>query len=161
MEQAVQFVRIVREQKISFSPTKFQFCVNRKHHWLQKLALWILRKLDCYASLSEEFVHYDVVNTKSLMDNLIRQRQEIVNFYHHRDGELLLCGPGEFQELCGLKMDHPLSISLMYMWSEPKRDKRGNYLDHPQYTRCGLKIVVIPWMKGWLVLPKDFDKTSV
>lgn len=161
MEQQVQFVRIVRQNVTSYQPNQYQFRVERKHHWLQKIALWILRKLDCQASLTTQSISYDVVDTAKLMENLIRQRQEIVNFYHQRDGEFLLVGPAEFQELAGLDMHQPLAISLQYMWSEPKRDRMGNLMDYPQYTRCGLKVVVIPWMKGFLVLPKGFDKSGL
>ena len=161
MEQQVQFVRIVRQNITSYLPNQYQFRVDRKHHWLQKIALWILNKLQCHASLTTQAISYDVVDTKNLMENLIRQRQEMVNFYHQRDGEFLLVGPGEFQELAGLEMYHPLSISMQYMWAEPKRDRIGNPMDHPQYTRCGLKVVIIPWMKGFLVLPKGFDKEGL
>ena len=92
------------------------------------------------------------------MDNLIKQKQEIVNFYHCYDGEVLLVGPKEMNELCGLGVDHPLSISLQYMWAERKYDK--NWYTPAHYTRCGLKLVVIPWMSGMLVLPKGFDGKS-
>jgi hypothetical protein len=86
------------------------------------------------------------------MKNLIEQQQEIVNFYHRYSGHVLLVGPGEFNDLCGLNFDHPLSIDLQYIWKEPDRN---DYRLPPQYTRGALKVVVIPWMKGCLVVPED------
>jgi hypothetical protein len=90
MEQQVQFQRIVRNTKTSYLPSTYEFRVDRKYHWLQKFALWILRKLRCNACHLEESVRYDVVDTQNLMKNLIEQQQEIVNFYHRYSGHVLL-----------------------------------------------------------------------
>jgi len=155
MEQQVQFQRIVRNTKTSYLPSTYEFRVDRKYHWLQKFALWILRKLRCNACHLEESVRYDVVDTQNLMKNLIEQQQEIVNFCHRYSGHVLLVGPGEFSDLCALNVDHPLSIDLQYIWAEPDRN---DYRLPPQYTRCALKVVVIPWMKGYLVVPEDLDR---
>ena len=154
MEQPVQFVQIRREIQSSFLSNIYQFRQDRPCRWLQKAAFWILGKLSCFAIQHQTVSAYDVVDTHKLVDSLWKQQQATFEFYHHIKASCLLVGPQEFNELMSLDVTHPLSINTQYMWADVVHDRWG-MPSPPHVTRNQMRVTVIPWMKGFLVLPKD------
>lgn len=154
MEQQVEYMRIAFQTRQKYLADRYQFRADKKWHWAQKLAIWTLRKIGCQASFMEEtMVRSETINLRNLEKQILEQQNDTIDWYHHA-GECLLIGPKEFGELMMLPLDHPLSLNLNYTWGE--RDKAPPWNTH--YTRHHLKVVVIPHMKGVLVLPKGWNE---
>lgn len=151
-EQVIQCFATKFETKNRYVESQFQLRQDKKHIWLQKAAIWVLKKLQCFA------IHYDVVTVKNVInaDDFVqafwKQHEELMRTYHYR-GKRILIGYEEFQQMHGFPVNHPLSLAVNYQWFEiqPTREKPYNM----HRTQCGLEITVIPWMKGILVLPED------
>ena len=153
MSQAIQFLLTDTKRQSRYVESKFQLRYDRKYVWLQKLAIWVLAKLQCFAIETDHVVVKRVLNTDDFVKALWEQQAELFSFYHYR-GSRLLVGHEEFAKLHGFPVNHPLSISMQYMWSESDRNSK----DPLAFIRTAndLNITVIPWMQGFLVLPKDF-----
>lgn len=142
--QTVEFVTTTREIKESYSSVSFQLRMDRKYVWLQKIALWVLKKLGCYSIIREVGMVKHVIDTEQFMNKLLIQKRELVDLYHLR-GEHLLVGYKEFKELTCIQACTPLSFTAPYMWSDGRRTDPFD-----------LKVTIVPWMKGFLVLPRGF-----
>lgn len=156
--QRVDGLRTFYEKKTGYLPDSFQLREDRGYVWLQKIALWVLKKLGCYAIKTEQVAVKVVIDTKKIVDKVMIQDEELAKLYHYR-GSRLLVGHEEFREMCRVEMSHPLSLSAQYIWQE-----RASTMTEPYKvtrTACGLKVTVIPWMRGVLVLPKDFDQNGM
>lgn len=151
MEQIVQFQRIAIQRTQIFVPDRFQYQPEKGWAWLQRLAIKVLRWRKCYSWIFEEQSVAITIDTQNLQKQIWEQDQETFRYYHDR-GELLLLGPREYDELRQLPLNHPLSIHLRYDWAERGRD------DLWQRTGHDMNVVVIPHMKGALVLPKGWNK---
>lgn len=154
MYQRVEALKTVYEKTTLEVKDHYQFRPDRKYHWLQKLCLWALRKLGCYALTTNTNIVKHVVNTDTLMQGIFAQLGELAAIYNYK-GQVLLVGYEEFSQLQGFPINHPLSIYCDYMWQEyagMKEDFSG-----PVYKRTamGLRVIVIPWMKGFLIVPKE------
>ena len=152
--QPIQFLTTEFKKTSRYVDSQFELRTDRKHVWLQKCAIWILKKLGCYA------IHWDTteikhtINTDDFARLLWEQKAELFTTYHYK-GKRLLVGYEEFQKLQGFPVNHPLSFSCQYMWGESRPT-----LENPQnFVRKagGLEVTVIPWMKGFLVLPEDMN----
>jgi len=151
-------MRLAFEKRQKFIPDRYQFREEKGWRWIQKLALWTLKKIGCHAFIMEEtMVRSETINLHNLTKQIMEQQADTINWYHHH-GDRLLVGPTEFAELSALPFTHPLSLDLQYMWVETDDTKYGMNLPPHTYTRFGLKVTVIPHMKGVLVLPKGWDR---
>lgn len=150
MEQLVQFQRIAIERTRVYLPDSFEYCPGKGWAWLQRLAIKVLRWRKCYAYKLEEMATTITIDTENLQKQIWEQSEEIYRHYHYR-GETLLLGPGEYAELSQLPLNHPLSLHLHYAWIDTTRSP-------PLRTGHDMKVIVIPHMKGALVLPKGWDK---
>lgn len=145
--QVIEFVETQRDILETYLPDSFQLRRDRGWVWVQKIAIWILRKLGCYAVQKELKLTRHVVNTDSLIEALYKQQGEMFKCYHYR-GERLLIGPEEFRELTGEDLKYPTSMRLSYNWQEGA-----------EATVCGLKVTIVPWMKGLLVVPGNWRES--
>lgn len=155
MDQVVQFLTTDYETVTSYRPSSFELREDRPHVWLQKIAVWILRKLGCFAVYTDKICVKKALDTGDFANQLIRQQNEIMRDYHY-NGMRLLVGYEEFQKLNGFHVGHPLSFSCQYIWQEVEQDF-DKHKDIVRRTANGLEVTVIPWMKGFLVIPKDFE----
>lgn len=127
---------------------KFQFRQERGWKLLQCLCLWVLRKLGCYAIECNLTYKTHTIRPDDFVRNLIDQKREIVELYHLK-GDRLLIGPEEYFDI--LKQDHELEQLGMF----PSTSFVGSCNYGKQIL--GMKVTVIPWMKGMLVVPKDMS----
>jgi hypothetical protein len=152
MEQIVQVVQYQSDIKYVPLEDQFKLCTERGHVWLQRMAIWVLRRLGCNAITIRVEATRVTVNTDHFMSNLIAQDRELVSMYHQR-GDRLLLGNEEFHKLvnCDILNNHPISFEAAYRHTV----REGN-----EYSIGGfkMKVTVIPWMKGMLVLPKGWDR---
>ena len=157
-EQEVRYVATELSHRQRFIPEHFQLRNDRPHVWLQKAAIWVLRKLGCYAYLDEQIITKKIIDTHDISKKIVESMKGAVEYAHY-EGRHLLVGYEEFQELAQMEYDRPFSIKVPYYFTTSKTP--ADY-GPPEYeTRVyQMKVTVIPWMKGVLVLPKDFDKNS-
>ena len=163
-DQRVQFLLTKTHKDTSFVPDTFQLRTNRPMVWLQKIIFYVLRKLECYAIQYNLRIERVALSPEKLLTSLLRQRQELVMTYHQY-GERLLIGPEEFRELAEsawpqTQITYPVSFELKYNWYP--NGEQGYYQDEEMraghgYQVCGMKVTIVPWMKGILVVPKEFD----
>jgi len=148
MNEQREFIDVVELRRV---PTvrefkdAFEFCKDRPAHWLQKLCLWTLRKLGCYASLETVEVqrHHIGKNGKRFMDRLW-QRRSAMQGTLDMDPTRLLIGSEEYAEL----MNEAVSNTAFDFNTEYYK---GNGPGR-QPTVMGLHVEVIPWMRGMLLL---------
>ena len=118
---------------------QFEFRKDRKHPWLQKMLFRLLAKLGCYVNSETVTFERHTVDTGNFAENLFLQERGLMSLYHAR-GKILLIGPDDFREITGNpEIRHMFEFSSNYHWDG------GIH---------GMRIKVIPWMKGMLVIPE-------
>ena len=144
MSQPIHFVEL---QRASMTVVRDDiFCLQPKRGWLwaQKLALWMLRKLGC--QWNESVVKYErhVIDPGKFLDVLQRQQRGLLDHCHHQARHLLI-GSDDFAELmCSDVLRHHHQFIAEYRHSDGVRG-----------TMFGLKVTIVPWMTGFLVMPGD------
>jgi hypothetical protein len=117
----------------------FSFRKDRPAQWLQKLCLYTLRKLGAFDIGEKEVVKHYTLKPRLFMERLYKQREYLFSQFD-REPSCLLIGAGDFEEMMGMRDIHQyLSFTGEY--------NRGHEI-------IGLKVHIVPWMKGFIVLPK-------
>ena len=100
--QAYQIDALRTETRIVESILKdtFEFRKDRKFHWVQKLALNVLRRIGCYSTLHEPVISRHLIRPDDIMQNLFEQNAELMDLYDSSGGYLLI-GPEEYSRLTG------------------------------------------------------------
>ncbi len=111
--------------------------------WLQTLAWKFLNRVGavCPAFVDRIKVTRHRVDPKSLLDELYRQRREAHHMLNGGPASRVVMGPEDYMRL--MKETEPMLRHFVF--DAEGRDGRGRILD--------LKIEIIPWMEGVLVLP--------
>lgn len=141
-QQTVEFMETEQHVVPIMQADQFEFREDKGFKWLQRLAIWVLRKLGCYALSEDIYYTKRVIKMDDLIDGLIRQQHEIVSHYNLAGGERVLIGSEEFSKL----MCQPETKEMLSF------DCAGSGLR----SFRGMSITVIPWMKGILVVPASF-----
>jgi len=128
----------------------FKFRADKKHHWLQKACLNILQRLGCNASLTEVNIERLNVQPKSLIEGLMRQHAQHLQFCRWQP-ERVCMGPKEFHDLTGEVFN---SNHTMTMRVPVELHENGN----PKVL--GMRITIIPWMEGILVVPTEKENND-
>ena len=140
MKQMIEFV-MLRERHKSFENTEaFQLREDRTYLWVQKVCFFVLRKLQAfYIGETVEFERH-LIDAKTFMERLFKQRSGIVEFFNLRPTKLLI-GAEDYAEL----MQETMATQMFSF--------RAEY----GYGRemLGMTIQVIPWMRGCLVMPNE------
>lgn len=110
---------------------------DRKHLWLQRLAIWVLKKLG--AEWIEESIAYKriAIDARTFMERLYKQREELFRHFG-RDGTTLLIGATDYEEMMG-------TSGIRQMLSFNAECRRNSEI-------MGLEVKVIPWMRGVVVI---------
>ena len=139
--QVVQFVAKERFMEMAAMLDAFKFVPKGRLQWLQRLAWRFLSRQGAV----EQAYEPKVTVTRHLIDDndfirrLSKQQTALLQEFN-REGQRLLIGPEDYAELMG---------SLEVQWHHftfPAEVCRGD-------TILGLKVEVIPWMRGMLVMP--------
>lgn len=125
---------------------RFRYRPDRGWLLVQRLCFWILDKLGCYAiDHKVEFRSVRIEGDK-LLQGLMRQQENLIQHYHVH-GERVLVGSKQFCEIMNDEyLNQPINFEVPYWVTEGRGDK---------YTLAGMKVSVIPWMEGILVMPKE------
>jgi hypothetical protein len=124
-------IPIIREN--TFTLRKDRPCL-----WLQKIALFILKKLGAHDMGDFESMTHHVIDQKDLLSKLSLMWTAIWEF-EDRPPVAVYMGQDEFYSLCG---SHP-SSGLVFT------------INGPQSFR-DMKIIVVPWMRGILPISSNY-----
>ena len=132
----LRHVREIKEFKEAFQLRK-----DRPAMWLQRACLWVLRKLGCYAELETIKVERHEIGRygDSFMQRLLARRNAVYGSFE-REPKKLLIGSAEYAEL----MKEAVSNSPFQF--------EARYFKGADQTVYGLKVEVIPYMRGMLLL---------
>jgi len=135
----VEFIETRQKLNRVLLPDRFQYRPEKGWAWLQRVCFWFLRRRNC--NVVEEQVTYTrhTVDTANALHAIAKQRAGLLQHYNH-EGERVLIGAEDFAQL----MSSP-EISNMVSFT-------ASYRDGPQVM--GMRITVLPWMRGILVLPR-------
>ena len=135
----VQAVRLERIDTVTKALDRYEFRVDRSAHWLQRLCFWILGKLGAYADL-----HTVTIERRHVREAPSRATPEPAERIQPPVPTQLLIGSEDYAGLMSESLSHQ-------MFDFDSRYFMGNGDLEP--TVHGLKVRVIPWMRGLLVMP--------
>lgn len=139
--QMVQFVAQERFMEMAAMLDAFKFVPKGRMQWLQRLAWRFLNR----QGAMEQAYEPKVTVTRHLVDDsdfirrLEKQQRNLLQEFN-REGRRLLIGSEDYAELMG-------SLEVQrHHFMFPAEACRGDSI-------LGLKVEVIPWMRGMLVMP--------
>lgn len=117
----------------------FALNTRRKAVWLQRACIWILRKLGCEWTEITSKARRVVIEPRGFMQELHRQRAEIVSQLHGEPAVLLI-GSEDFEQMMSTEVG---GQSFCF---------NGEYMmDRRIY---GLRVCVLPYLRGMVVIDK-------
>lgn len=121
----------------------FELREDRPAVWLQRICLWTLRKLGCFACKETVTIERHVIgkNGKTFMDRLWTRRTALLRNELNREPTRLLLGAKDYEELMGEVCTQGFSFASNYNMGRNGR---------PEIM--GLTVEVIPHMSGLLFL---------
>lgn len=133
----VVFIQHKTKLRPVLPPDQYQLRRDRSAVWLQRLCVWVLRKLGAHAVVEVEDVTPVEFYSDDLISALNRQRQEVSGRFGHKPARLVI-GAEDFRRLMNTPEIHQyVQINTQY---------RG-------HTVLGLRVEIVPWMRGMVVLP--------
>jgi hypothetical protein len=138
MKQEVVFIEQKEHKTLVIREDRFQYLPQNGWAWLQRLCFWFLRKRKC--NPFDEVFHYTrhVINTDKAIQ-AIQNEYQCLDMAHH-EGRHILIGSEDFARL----MNSPEIYSMTSFSAEYGYDRQI----------FGMKVTVVPWMRGILVMPK-------
>ena len=137
----VQHIEVVHHTRLTPRATSFTFRSDRPCHWLQRLCLFVLRRLQCYELIPTYTVERRTIDSESFMQRLFEAHASLQREFYIKPNRLLIGS----EDYAGLMREATASDYLF----EFGADYRLNGRIH------GLSVQVIPWMRGILVMPKE------
>ena len=129
---------MIRLQVVEFVDTK-QFLHIPTHKWWDKPRWWLVKKLGGNDPNEVVKVKRIVFDSKDFMAKLYHQERELFKYFN-LEPQTLIIGASDFEEIMNCPgIDRILRFDASYM--------------HGRQEIHGLKIVVVPWMKGMVVMP--------
>lgn len=138
MTQEVHFVAL-REKLVPFERKEvFALRADKKHLWLQKLCIAILKKLGCYWVDQTSTYTRVPIDGRTFMERLYKQRSELFRYFNG-EARTLLVGAEDYRELmCSDEIFHAFEFRAAVATMR---------------TIMNMEVKVIPWMRGIVVMP--------
>ena len=144
MKQTISFIEPYTAFKTVTDSNAFAIREDRPHLWLQKACCWVMGKLGAYRRDTQTKIEYRTIDADSLITRIAKQRESVFELTNREPRELLI-GAQDYAELMHETVStHMFSFDAAYMQG-----------DHRNRTVMGLRVRVIPWMRGVLVVPND------
>ena len=139
MSKRVEFIEWHETSRMRLVPDAYAFSEKRGWHWLQRVCLWILRKLRCQHYEEVVDVQRHVLHCESFMESIFRQNRSVQAVFNRKPTRLVI-GSEDYEELMGSP--------------EVRQYVALSGLDyHHGTTIQGLRLEIVPWMRGMVVLP--------
>ena len=139
-EKVIEFVTFSEIRSPYENIDRFEFRKDRPYKWLQKVCFYVLRKLCAYSISESVTIERHVLNGEKFIDRILKQRQELISKFNMEPDRLLI-GAEDYADL----MDETMSNHQFYF--------NATYGRYDRYLN--LKVEVIPWMRGCIVMPKE------
>ena len=123
------------------STDSFTLRTDRKHVWLQRIALWVLAKLDARKVEQKIACTRIAIDPADFMTKLSKSRHAVHEICG-RSPDLLLVGAEDFEEMMGFP-----AIYNVVQFDAPYR---GGINGRP--IVMNMRVCVIPWMRGAIPL---------
>ena len=143
--QHIEFEQTIPQVKVTHSDTLFQLCKHKKHVWLQRIAIGILGKLGCNASIERASYRRQVFSPNDFISGILEQHREVLGLIPRVGKCKILIGAVDFEEATGAE-----SVRSMLSFDCEARIGQGSHV-----SIRGMRVTVIPWMKGVLVMPSN------
>lgn len=134
----IQFIVSDELRSVTTFKDAYEFRRDRPAKWLQKLCLWVLRKLKCYHLKDTVTIQRHRLDARTFMERLFKQKSELSKLFN-REPKRMLIGSEDYFEM----MNEP-TIYQGFTFNAEYGKGRHIY---------GLEVQVIPWMRGLLVMP--------
>lgn len=146
---AQQAVTLPRVKRYTPKRAAYSYRADRRMRWLQRLCFWVLKKLDAtdlpQRELSFEVHEMNPAVTEKL-HHQIGECLRTVRRHYGRRPERLYIGSDDWREIT----DNPVTAVIMdRLKFRAPRDEDDEGLVLEPYD---IRIVVVPWMKGWVLL---------
>lgn len=137
----VQFIHTQTTQSWVILEDAWSLRTDFRWKWMARLAAWLIRKIGVNARDLRVEVQRILIDPPQIIQKLMQQRRAMFDMGH--DPSRVLIGAEDFAELMQLpEARHYFTIDTEYM--KGGRDGR-RVMD--------LKVEVVPWMRGCLVMP--------
>lgn len=121
------------------------YCLTPMRGWvpLQRLVFWFLQKIGCNFINTRDDIKCVTFNPKDTMDAILKAHHDLIDLAHVEKGEILIGGE-DFNKFITQEADllRPHTFIGPYAYG----DGQGTRI-------LDMKVTVIPWMKGVLVVP--------
>lgn len=125
---------------------KFEFKSTGRFRWLQRLAWSWLCHIGAVKHADDLEAHTDTytINVDKFTEQLLKERYDIMENWR---GEpvVLFIGSEDFQKL--MKLSRSVDFPMSFLATFERGDPWG-------YSIYGMQVVLVPWMKGHLLLPE-------
>ncbi len=124
----------------------FEYTPAKGWAWLQRLCFRFLEWRKCFAH--EEIQNYKsyVLERKTLLDYIRKQYRKIQERYYLEGFEIVM-GPSDYHEL---RLDPEIRNVMDFEFRLTDEERRM----YPHGKVFGMRVRIVPWMTGCLVLPK-------
>ena len=121
---------------------RYQFNEKRGYVWLQKLLFWCLDKIGC--EIEEMAYKTRVIDADKFIKRLLAAESEVAAQIGYRQSPAtLIIGSEDYAELMREEgFRHMVDFNAEY-----------NYSNGRATTVCGMRVTIVPWMRGMVVLP--------
>ena len=116
--------------------------------WLQRLCFRVLKRLGKNAMEDKISVVRHVIDHDKILDRIWEQKTGVMSFFHQGSPHMVLMGAEDFQEC----LDSPTAPQGVMEFAVRARVGQNGLP-----AVFGLKIVVVPWIKGVVVVPPGYD----
>lgn len=130
--------------------SSFMFRKERPHHWLQRAALWVLKKLRCERIYNHVEVRYTNIDCDALWQAVERQVFEIRHVWCLNRLTIIVGGGENYHRFMSEVYDQvPFKIEM--------RQEIARSTPHgPRYKFLDFDVVFLPYWDGLLVLPGEY-----
>lgn len=141
--QTIEFLTM-RDIRIPFDNTEaFQLRKDRPALWLQKACLFVLRKLKAYYRDEKITIERHTIDAPTFMDRLFSQRKDLQRMFNMLPDHILIGA----EDYASLMREEATTKAFSF---------NAEYWNNR--TVLGMKVEVIPWMRGILVMPSENDR---
>lgn len=128
---------------------KYTYRPDRPFRGLQKLCFWFLERIKCYSKHDHVYVESHCIDEQYLLDKIFKQENEIFKQTNFTPSVVYM-GRDDYMDMMQSEIPHH------YM----SFDVNARIIKNGYEKIKGMKLVVVPWMKGVLVVPAEEQKND-
>ena len=135
----VEFVEHHATHSLVLEEDTFRYTPGRPARWLQRVCIWVLRRLHCHNYREEVAYTHHVLKLDTVFERVLKAQDELLR-RNYREPHILFIGAEDLAELMDNdRMRQYFRFDVPYM-----------HLN----TFLNMEVHVVPWMKGVLGVPK-------